>query len=84
VAGRSERFAVSLFYWSLRRLLELLVLKRVLRESVAYYNTHRPHRSLDQQPPLPKMGPVPPVDHQWRVRRRDRLGGLLHEYELAA
>jgi putative transposase len=59
-------------------------LERVLREYVAYYNTHRPHRSLDQQPPLPKMGPVPPLDHQWRVRRRDRLGGLLHEYELAA
>jgi putative transposase len=28
VAGRSERIAVSLFYWSLRRLLELLVLRR--------------------------------------------------------
>jgi putative transposase len=59
-------------------------LERVLREYVAYYNTHRPHRSLDQQPPFPKMGPGPPLDHQWRVRRRDRLGGLLHEYELAA
>jgi putative transposase len=55
-----------------------------LREYVAYYNTHRPHRSLDQQPPLPKIGPVPPLHHEWRVRRRDRLGGLLHEYELAA
>jgi putative transposase len=29
-------------------------------------------------------GPGPPLDHEWRVRRRDRLGGLLHEYELAA
>jgi hypothetical protein len=28
VAGRSERVVVSLFYWSLRRLLELLVLRR--------------------------------------------------------
>jgi putative transposase len=59
-------------------------LETVLREYVAYYNTHRPHRSLDQQPPLPKMRPVAAADHQWRVRRRDRLGGLLHEYELAA
>jgi hypothetical protein len=58
-------------------------LETVLREYVAYYNTHRPHRSLDQQPPLPKK-PVPPPDDEWRVRRRDRLGGLLHEYELAA
>jgi putative transposase len=59
-------------------------LETVLREYVAYYNTHRPHRSLEQQPPLPKTKPVPPTDHEWRMRRRDRLGGLLHEYELAA
>ncbi len=59
------------------------MLETVLREYVAYYNTHRPHRSLDQQPPLLKMRPVPPPDHEWRVRRRDRLGGLFHEYELA-
>jgi putative transposase len=58
-------------------------LETVLREYVAYHNTHRPHRSLDQQPPLPKTKPVPP-DHERRLRRRDRLGGLLHEYELAA
>ncbi len=59
-------------------------LETVLREYVAYYNTHRPHRSLDQQPPLFKTSPVPPPDQEWRIRRRDRLGGLLHEYELAA
>jgi putative transposase len=59
-------------------------LETVLREYVGYYNTHRPHRSLDQQPPLPKIGPVPPLHHERRVRRRDRLGGLLHEYELPA
>jgi transposase len=59
-------------------------LETVLREYVVYYNTHRPHRSLDQQPPLPKMRLVQPLDHEWRLRRHDRLGGLLHEYELAA
>jgi putative transposase len=59
-------------------------LETVLREYVAYYNTHRPHRSLDQQPPLPKTRPVTTTDQEWRVRRDDRLGGLLHEYELAA
>jgi putative transposase len=26
-------------------------LERVLREYVAYHNTHRPHRALEQQPP---------------------------------
>jgi putative transposase len=59
-------------------------LQTVLREYVAYYNTHRPHRSLAQQPPLVKTAPIPAADHEWRVRRRDRLAGLLHEYELAA
>jgi putative transposase len=59
-------------------------LERVLREYVAYYNTHRPHRSLEQQPPLVETDPVSGHDHAWHVRRRDRLGGLLHEYELAA
>lgn len=59
-------------------------LERVLREYVAYYNTHRPHRTLEQQPPLLKAAPVPAHDRECRVRRRDRLGGLLHEYELAA
>ena len=59
-------------------------LERVLREYVAHHNTHRPHRALSQQPPIPKPIPTrtPPGDA--RVRRRDRLGGLLHEYELAA
>jgi putative transposase len=59
-------------------------LERVLREYVAHYNTHRPHRSLEQQPPLVETDPASGYDHEWHVRRRDRLGGLLHEYELAA
>ena len=53
------------------------------------YNEHRPHRALGQQPPLSKP---PPPDEQAiadvidldRVRRRDLLGGLIHEYQLAA
>jgi len=56
----------------------------VLREYVAYDNTHRPHRSLEQQPPLVETDRVSGHDHARHVRRRDRLGGLLHEYELAA
>jgi putative transposase len=65
-------------------------LERVLGVYVDHYNTHRPHRSLDQlaplrEPPLadeqPSFGAVVPHD---RVRRHDRLGGLIHEYQLAA
>jgi transposase InsO family protein len=59
-------------------------LERVLREYAAHYNTHRPHRSLEQQPPLLETPPACAHDQQWHVRRRDRLGGLFHEYELAA
>src|SRR6266508_3609088 len=33
-------------------------LETVLREYVAYYNTHRPHRILEQRPPLLKAAPV--------------------------
>jgi putative transposase len=53
-------------------------LAAVLREFVEHYNTHRPHRSLDQHPPA---GPTPPpCGATVRPLRRDRLGGLLHEY----
>jgi transposase InsO family protein len=53
-------------------------LAAVLREFVEHYNTHRPHRSLDQHPPA---GPTPPpFGAAVRPLRRDRLGGLLHEY----
>jgi putative transposase len=59
-------------------------LEHVLREYVTHHNTHRPHRALDQQPPIAKPIPIrAPPDHA-HVRRRERLGGLLHEYELAA
>jgi hypothetical protein len=59
-------------------------LERVLYEHVAHHNMHRPHRALGQQPSVPKPVAIAPRDHERRVRRRDRLGGLLHEYELAA
>jgi putative transposase len=59
-------------------------LKRVLREYVAHHNLHRPHRALKQQPPVPKPIALATPHYEGRVRRRDRLGGLLHEYELAA
>jgi putative transposase len=50
----------------------------VLEEYVEHYNTHRPHRSLDQHPPAGST--PPPSTATVRPLRRDRLGGLLHEY----
>jgi len=53
-------------------------LAQVLQEFVEHYNTHRPHRSLRQQPPAGRT--PPPSTAIVRPLRRDRLGGLVHEY----
>jgi putative transposase len=58
-------------------------LDRVLRVYVDHYNTQRPHRALGRQPPIATQPPTPPP-RQARIERRDRLGGLLHEYLAAA
>jgi putative transposase len=58
-------------------------LDRVLRAYVDHYNTARPHRALGRHPPLATQPPTPPPP-QAAIERRDRLGGLLHEYHLAA
>jgi putative transposase len=56
-------------------------LERVLRIYVQHYNRERPHRGLALQPPEPlQVKQLPHGD----VRRRDRLGGLVHEYYRAA
>ena len=60
-------------------------LERTLGVFVEHDNRHRPHRALGLVPPgpmRPLCTPVPKSDV--RVRRRDRLGGLLREYTLAA
>lgn len=50
----------------------------VLREYVQHYNAHRPHRSLHQHPPAGGTSPRPGA--AIRPLRRNRLGGLIHEY----
>ncbi len=56
-------------------------LEYVLGEFVEHYQEARPHQGLGQQ--TPSGGPPVPVPGG-RVVRRDRLGGLIHEYERAA
>ena len=55
----------------------------VLGEYQHHYNSHRPHRTLGQAAPL---RPLPSRRRARRtgVRRLDRLGGLLHEYQQVA
>jgi transposase InsO family protein len=62
--------------WSL--ILGRRHLDRTLRTYAEHYNRGRPHRALGLAPPLAEAGdpiPVSPRD----VRRRDLLGGLIHE-----
>ena len=60
-------------------------LEQVLRVYIQHYNRHRPHRALGLQPPEPSARPtVLGRSDRAAVRRRDLLGGLLHEYRRAA
>jgi transposase InsO family protein len=59
-------------------------LERVLRTYAAHYNEARPHRGLDLKTPEPQLDSRTRPVFGGRVRRHDRLAGLIHEYELAA
>jgi putative transposase len=59
-------------------------LERVLRVYVEHYNTQRPHRALNLQPPQPREPPPTPTPTVGEVRRDDRLGRLIHEYNRTA
>ena len=60
-------------------------LERTLRTYVEHYNGHRPHRGLGLVPPQPRpLLRVAAPEQPGRVRRRDLLGGLIHEYSAAA
>ncbi|MGW4518752.1 integrase core domain-containing protein, partial [Streptomyces sp. NPDC004393] len=75
--GRLDRTLI----WNQRHLLH------ALREFEHFYNSHRPHQGIANARPL---RPLPePINDPARilrldVRRRDRLGGTLHEYQHAA
>ena len=60
-------------------------LKRALTVFIDHYNGWRPHRSLDLAPPSgPRSATTWTGTQPITLKRRDRLGGLLHEYERAA
>jgi putative transposase len=57
-------------------------LHKVLAEYESHFNGYRPHRALNHASPLRAL--PDPVDADIKVIRRDRLGGLLHEYAQVA
>jgi transposase InsO family protein len=85
--GIAERFVRTVRSECLDWLL--MVNSRHLAQTVEvfvdHYNRCRPHRSLGLVPPGgPTSANAEPKGHPIKVRRRDRLGGLLHEYERVA
>jgi putative transposase len=81
----AERFMSSIRRELLDRIL--IINQRhavlVMAEYEGCFNHHRPHRALAKAAPLRAL-----PDHRQtdltRVRRHDRLGGLLHEYRQVA
>ncbi len=59
-------------------------LEGVLSTYIEHYNSHRPHRGLGLASPVPQQSRSPMSPTASSVRRRDVLGCLIHEYELAA
>jgi putative transposase len=60
-------------------------LRRVLTEYLRHYNTARPHRALGQLAPAQAHTRPPEINlAEHRIRRKQVLGGLTHEYQIAA
>jgi len=61
-------------------------LRAVLDEYTEHFNQHRPHRARNLRPPdHDPRTPAPVTDlTAARIRRRNVLGGLIHEYQQAA
>ena len=91
-APRANAFAERWVGTVRRELLDRMLvfgqpqLETVLADYVAHYNEHRLHRSLALRPPrsIEVRSGHEAVTAAARVRRRDRLGGLIHEYHLVA
>jgi putative transposase len=79
VAERFRTVRAECLDWLL--ILNRRRLERVLRVYVHHYNRERPHRALELRPPEPQ-GHASSAARE--IHRRDRLGGLIHEYDKAA
>jgi putative transposase len=81
--AHAERWVRTLLADCLDRILILgrRHLEHVLGVYRRHYNEHRPHRALHLLPPDGRHATPPPAPD--RPLRRDLLGGLIHEYEVA-
>ena len=78
IGGCRRKLLDRTLIWNQRHLMT------VLREYEDFYNTHRPHRTLNQAAPLRSLPDgVTDLNH-FHVRRRDHAGGVIHEYRLVA
>lgn len=59
-------------------------LEHVLSVYVDHYNRERPHRSLQLKAPMAAESAPGRRGSLGDIQRRDRLGGLIHEYYEAA
>ena len=60
-------------------------LRRVLTEYLRHYNAARPHRALGQLAPAQAHTRPPQINlAEHRIRRKQILSGLTHEYQIAA
>jgi transposase InsO family protein len=84
----AERFVGTVRRECLDRLLVFgdRHLQQVLVEYFAHYNEHRAHRGLAQQTPMHLGARLDPNEDPDPIflRRSEVLGGLIHEYQLAA
>ena len=78
----AERFVRSIKHECLNRVIPLgeRHFRRTMAEFVAHYHGERNHQGLDNA----LIDGAPPVDGGQRIRRRQRLGGLLNHYYRAA
>ena len=88
-APRATAFAERFVGTARRECLDWLLirnerhLERVLTEFVEHYNSARPHRGIDLEVPIAYASEKRPDDSR-QIQRVDRLGGVLHEYSIAA
>ena len=78
IGGCRRELLDQTLIWNQQHLL------RVLREYETHHNSHRPHRSLGQAAPLKPLPEAVADLDTVRVHRRDRIGSVIHEYQLAS